>query len=168
MAKKGLVFISNTSFTTASSVNVDNCFSATYTHYLIKRNLLGSSAGTYVAMRLRVSGSDASGTNYRRQYISPDSTTINANRSTGDTLWFQGAGYVESTTMGFSETWVCNPFEAVCSTAWSDVSLSATSTITAVTNVMAHDLTTSYTGFTLVTGAGTITGSVSVFGLVTA
>lgn len=166
MAKNGLVLITKTSFTAQASVSIDNCFSAAYTHYIVKRNLLGSGAGNAINLRLRVGGADASGANYRRQYLSVDSTTAAGGRITGETSFANALGYTEATTFGYSETWISNPFEAVVTTLWIDAGNSPTGNINQLVQVMAHDLTTSYTGFTAYPAAGTITGSIAVYGLV--
>lgn len=165
MANNGLVFITKSTFSAQSSVSIDNCFSATYTHYLVKRNLSGSDPDFNIGLRLRVSGVDASGTDYRRQTLNASSTTVQGARLTGQNRW--GAiGPLEATSFGYQETWISNPFETVRTTAWTDASYDTDGNIELQTIVYAHDLTTSYSGFTVLPGAGTITGSVSVWGLV--
>jgi len=166
MAKNGLVFITKSTFTTAASVSIDSCFSATYTHYVIKRNLLGSGAGNAIHARLRVGGVDASAANYRRQLLYGDSTTVAGVRSTGDVYLTDALGYTEATSFGYSELWISNPFETVRTTAWVDLAHTQTGNMPLVTEVYAHDLATSYDGITFFPGAGTITGSISIFGLV--
>lgn len=165
MPKNGLVHITTATFTTQASVSIDNCFSATYTHYLVKRNLLGSGAGNRIDMRLRVSGSDASGANYRYQTLEGDAGSTPAARYTGLTA-IPLLGFTEATSFGYSESWISNPFEAVRTTVWCDFPNAQTGNIYFVSMVGAHDLTTSYTGMTVFPVAGTITGSVSVWGLV--
>lgn len=165
----GLVFITSTgSFTTQSSVSIDGCFSAIYTHYIIKRNLLGSVATAGLNARLRVSSTDDSGANYRDQYLLAGSTSVTGARATGLTSWVDALGYAEATSFGYSETWISNPFDTVRTTAWSDQGYAQTGSLFAESKVYAHDLTTSYDGFTVIPTAGTITGSISVYGLVKA
>ena len=164
----GLVFITSTSFTTQASVSIDNCFSATYTHYIVKRNLLGSVADQDLAVRLRVSSTDASGADYRYQRLYADSTTVGGSRATAQTSVSLALGYSEATTFGYAELWISNPFETVRTTMWSDHSYDQDNSNTLYSRVAAHDLTTSYTGFTVIPSSGTITGSISVWGLVKA
>lgn len=163
----GLVFIASTSFTTQSSVSIDNCFSAAYTHYIVKSNLLASIAETDMTVRLRVASTDASGADYRYQYVHAASTSIAGARGTGQTSMLR-FGSAEATAAGYREMWISNPFEAVRTTAWMDYSNSITGGIYMWSFVNEHDLTTSYDGFTVTAGAGTITGSISVWGLVKA
>lgn len=159
------VKIATTSFSGASSVNVDNVFSATYTHYLVVRNLLGSTADNRISVRLRVGGADASGTNYRKQIAYADATTIVGARSTGETSFTDLLGSTEVTAFGYSAVRISNPFEAVRTTAWSDYGYDNDGGIYLFRSVFAHDLTTSYTGFTAIPNSGTITGSLTVYGL---
>lgn len=166
MAKKGLVFITKSTFSAASTVSVNNCFSATYTHYMIRKNLSGTVLDSNLDFRLRVSAVDDSGANYRRQILTASSTTVSGSRTTGSTSWINIATS-ETTQAGFSDWWVSNPFDAARTTLWADMGYSTATNITLDTRVFAHDLATSYDGFTIINGSGTITGSISVFGLVT-
>lgn len=166
MAKNGLKFITKATFTAASSVSIDGCFSATYTHYVIKRNLLGSAGGLALNVRLRVSATDASGADYRYQFLRANSTAVDGARTTGGTSWLEAMGRTQTTSFGFAELWVCNPFDTVRTTAWTDASGAADGSVLSLSYVYAHDLTTSYDGFSVIPNSGTITGSISVFGLV--
>lgn len=168
MAKSGLVFITKSTFTTQSSVSINNCFTSSFTHYLVKRNLVGSVDQSNLNVRLRAASTDASGTNYRRQRLFVSDGTLDAFRGTGENVWNYPLGVAESATFGYAEMWVSNPFEAVRTTAWGDLSARASSNIDLYANVYAHDLTISYDGFSVIPSSGTITGSISVFGLVTA
>lgn len=158
-------FITSASFTTQASVSIDGCFSAGYDHYLVMRNLLGSVANADLDVRLRVSGTDASGADYRWQRVYADSTTVGGSRATGATSAAHALGYTETTSFGFSRTWISNPFAAVRTTFWTDHSYDADANIYLCSRVQEHDLTTSYDGFTVTPSVGTITGSLYVYGL---
>lgn len=169
MAKKGLVFISKTSFSGSSAVNIDNCFSATYVHYLVRANFSASAALNGVHVGLRAAGTTTTAANYRRQQLGASSTTISGARATGETAWQNALGYTEATSIGYRELWISNPFDAARTTSWGDMSYDVTSSIAMYPTVFAHDLATSYDGFSATpAGGATITGSISVFGLVTA
>jgi hypothetical protein len=159
------VKITTASFSAVSSVSIDNCFSASYTHYLVVRNFAGSANDIDVGIRLRVSGSDASGANYRRQYIIADGTGLGPGRQTGETGFLGSLGYTVTSAVNMSLLRVSNPFEMVRTTAWSDNGPTLTGNIALARTVYAHDLATSYTGFTVLPSAGTITGSITVYGL---
>lgn len=157
--------IATTSFSGASSVNVDNVFSAAYTHYLLTRNIQGTVTDENINMRLRVSGADDSGANYRAQEVFASSTTVTGSRVTGDTFWRYPIGRQSSAQHGFGMMRLSNPFEAVRTTGWGDWGDTVTGNIRLDRHVFAHDLASSYTGFTLIPASGTITGSVTVYGL---
>jgi len=152
-------------FSGSSAVNIDGCFSSAFSHYVVTRNLLGSVNNENLNVRLRVSSTDDSGANYRRQEIDAASTTIAGVRATGESSWRCGLGRCLTSQLGYSQTRISNPFEAVRTTAWTDWSYNADSTIGLNRIVMAHDLTTSYTGFSAIPASGTITGTITVYGL---
>ena len=157
--------IATTDFSAVSSVSIENVFSASYQHYLVVRNLLGSVGGASLDVRLRVSGTDSSGADYRRQLVSADSTSVAGVRVTGNTAWVSALGVNEATAIGYDALRISNPFETVRTTAWTDVGYTVTGNITLARQVMAHDLATSYTSLTVLPSSGTITGSITVYGL---
>jgi hypothetical protein len=159
------VKITKTDFTTSSAVNIDNCFSATYRHYLVVRNLLGSVGDQSLNVRLRVGGADDSGTNYRYQRVYVITTSVAADRATGVAQMSEALGKTETAAFGYGMLRISNPFEAVRTTAWTDSSTDADGGPILSRLVHAHDLTTSYTGLTVIPLSGTITGSITVYGL---
>jgi hypothetical protein len=61
----GLVLVTSQSFTTASAVNVNNCFTSTYDHYRVVIQPIGTVGATVAhRFRLRSSGTDLSGSVY--------------------------------------------------------------------------------------------------------
>lgn len=160
-----LKLITSATGTAVSSLSINGCFSAAYDHYLIMRNLLGSTTNAGIDIRLRVSGVDASGADYRWQRVYTASTTVGGSRSTGVTSAAHALGYAEATSFGFSRTWISNPFATARTTLWTDHSYDADADIYLFSRVQAHDLATSYDGFTVIPDAGTITGTIYVYGL---
>lgn len=158
-------FITSASGTAVSSISVDNCFSASYSTYLVLRNVSGSSASLPLNVRLRVSATDASGANYRNQFVQASSTTVNGQRFSGRTAWDAPLGRTETGAEGFARFWISNPFEAVRTTGWADYGFAHTGNIGMVSYVYEHDLTTSYTGLTVLPSSGTITGTIFVLGV---
>lgn len=160
--------IIKTDFTTASSVSVDNCFSAAYQHYLILRNLSGSSADQAIRFRLRASGTDSTGFNYRMQNFFGNSSSQTATRVLpGDSLdsWTNLLGHTETTSSGFLQLRVSYPFQNEVTSAFGYFSYDADGSLRLYQNLGSHDLTTAYDGFTVFPGGGTITGSITVYGL---
>jgi len=150
-------------FSGASSVSLNDVFSSTYDSYFITSTLTGSTTNAYCQLRLRVSGSDASGSDYVWGFI--------ATNSGGTSFTLAGSGATSSnitrpsTTDSIVSFTIGNPF-LTKKTIWSGTtSYNDGATVTpAAAMGGAHSLTTSYTGFTLIAASGTITGTVSVYG----
>lgn len=157
--------ITKATFVTSSAVSIDGCFDARFTHYLVVRNLLGSSGDVQLNVRLRVASTDASGAGYRRQYVGAASTSVFGLRATGATTWTEAFGYTEATAFGHAHLRISNPFETVRTTAWIDHGFDQDGGIQLYRQVYAHDPTTSYTGLTVIPASGTITGSITVYGM---
>lgn len=166
MPSPGLILITKASVTSATSLVIDNCFSSTYSMYLVRRNL-SANALSQVNIRLRVGGVDAAGSDYRNQAIYAQGAGAAAVRSTLQTSFLNGLGTLQTTQIGYQHTWINNPNEAVPTTLWVDESQAPTGNILLQSFVQAHDLATSYTGMTLLVSGGvnTMTGTVAVFGL---
>lgn len=165
LASGDLQFITSVTGSATSAINVNNCFSASYDHYLILKNFSLATGGNYGTLRLRSGSTDDTGANYRRQYIVASSTSVTSARSTGATVWDYVFGYGESSSFGFGNLWISNPFGSVRTTAWSNGSFDASANIQAWSSVYEHDLTTSYDGFTFIPNATTVTGTLYVYGL---
>lgn len=60
----GMKLVTATSFTTASVVNIDNCFSSTYDNYLLTYRLMTASASAQLRMQYRAGGSNLTLSNY--------------------------------------------------------------------------------------------------------
>lgn len=165
LASGDLQFITSATGSAASSISVSGCFSASYDHYLVMRNLLGSAAGNNLTVRLRSGSTDETGANYRMQEVYASSTTITGGRSTAQTSWLSAFGTTETTSIGFAQLWISNPFAAVRTTAWSNFGYTYTTGPTIDSQVLAHDLATSYDGLTVLPSAGTLTGSIFIYGL---
>lgn len=148
------------SFSAASTVSLNDVFNSTYSNYRILLESTGSTTAN-IGMRLRVSNTDTT-TNYSRQYIYGTAVSLSSGRSTGDSNWITcniNTGFRSAITMD-----VYNPFLTVatnCSTFSN--SLYPTGNDIAINN-FGQDSGTSFTGFTLTTNTGTMTGTVSVYG----
>jgi hypothetical protein len=148
-------------FDTAATVSVNGCFSSAFDNYFIVCDYDMSGADVDVDARLRAAGSDNSTSNsYVFQALAASSTTVTGVRST-TTAWRWGSGGSPSTN-GFT-VMVYRPFLADNTAFFSNASNSVSS---AYMNIRTgtHNQNTSYDGFTLIPGSGTITGKVTVYG----
>lgn len=60
----GIQFITQTAFTTQSSVNVDSCFTSDFANYLMTINIESVSGATGIFLRMRANGSTNANSNY--------------------------------------------------------------------------------------------------------
>jgi hypothetical protein len=72
----GLTQVANVSFTSASSISIDNVFSSTYANYLIVINQTATSGTGAYQLRFRTSGTDNTNSNYN--YITERQSTNDA------------------------------------------------------------------------------------------
>jgi 23S rRNA-/tRNA-specific pseudouridylate synthase len=165
MATRGLVLLAKDTFTSVSSVQFDNVFSATYKQYKIIVNALGSTTTTSLNFRLRVGGSDNSSTNYQRQLITGNNTTVSAARLTSETSWVAFAGAVKSTEKNIVVCEVLNPFQTTYTSGTRSNQYETSGNIELQVGAFGITVTTSYDGFTILPGSGTITGTITVYGL---
>jgi hypothetical protein len=168
--KAGIVLLNTTSFTAVSSQSVNDVFSATYTNYKIIINQIMSTAGI-INLRLRVSGTDASGNNYKYAAIGYQSNDAAFNKFSGAAADVSSFGVVsESVTTAVDGVAVfdfLNPFETKPTFLYGKGQRFNTTGIGILGDYNytgRHSLSTSYTGFTILTSTGTTTGSVSVYG----
>jgi hypothetical protein len=154
--KAGMVLLNTTSFSAVASQSINDVFSATYDNYKVIVTI--TSTGGEIRYRLRVSGSDAA-TNYNSLSMVGGWTggiTYPAayNSDTYGTTFFQGIA-----AAGSIDTTICAPFLAQ-TTRFMSLTSGGEGTVLLGRNTNA----TSYTGFSLLPSAGTITGNVSVYG----
>lgn len=151
-------------FTGAASINIDNCFTSSFTHYLVTRDLSCGTANATLDVQLRAGGVTAAGSAYRRQTISGVGATVAGARSTAVTAWTAALGNTETTAHGFGQMRVSYPYDAVRTTAWSDHAKAHTGNVELYRMVYAHDTAQTYDGIA-VTCAGTCTGTITIYGL---
>lgn len=162
-ASSGLTLINTTSFSAVASQSISDVFSTTYDRYLIATEISSASTNIDILMRLRVSGTDASGSDYSYANAGYRATGTGFNPvSTGTTSFDVGRG--GAAYVCHAQIDVINPFKTVKTVILGQYG-AKDSVSTFVSNFGGnHDLATSYTGFTLFPNTGTMTGSVSVYG----
>jgi hypothetical protein len=156
----GLVKINTTSFSAVSSQSFNDVFSTTYDNYLIKGYFTFTNANTPL-VRFRVSGSDNSTSNYTHQNWGAENTTTYTSRSTGATS-IPIVGSTGALTH-YMETTFFNPFASLNTGYNHSINVAGT---TAIYNNYGHfNATTSFTGFSIIVGTGTMSGAISVLGI---
>ena len=151
-----------------AATNVDNAFSATYRNYLLVAEFAGSTTAT-ITMRLRASGSDDSTSNY---FLGAEGRTNDGS----DTTWANDGA--SSWTIGYTSTAVAARRNRQSFTVYtpqvaertgiSGTGISARTTNIGIGGFFAGGefaLTTAFDGFSIIASAGTISGTVRVYGL---
>ena len=152
--------LGNITFSGASTVSINGCFTSTYDNYQIIVTNLTNSANSNIQFRMRVAGADASGAaTYKYQGFYSDGGTL-GNESYSTTQW--GLGIANTTPTGMIDFSLYEPFLAratkMKSMAW-DAPAEQTLVYTGI-----HTPTTSYDGFTILNNTGTISGTVRIYG----
>jgi len=158
----GMVLLNTTSFSAVASQSISDVFSTTYTNYRVLVNLDSNSAGAYISMRLRVSGTDNTTTNYAyttyRNRMVSSSLAAYTQTADGNTLFrILTEAQTETATISYD---VFNPFNS----EYCQISGVGTNNQDSFGFSGSFNATTSFTGFTLLPNSGTMTGSVSVYG----
>jgi hypothetical protein len=161
----GLDLIVTQSFSAASSVSLNNCFSADYDNYQIAIQFSSVSADVDIFARMRATSTDASGANYATQYTLSVSTTVSASLAGGNTnFYFYGADIANGSRYAAILD-VFRPFAASPTSIVANISgtngVGALGTFSAAGH---HSLSTSYDGFSLLPSGGNITGTIAVYG----
>lgn len=165
MATKGLVLLTKDTFSAVSSASFDNVFSNTYKQYKIVANITNTTANG-VGIRFRASGTDNSSANYNRQILQASSTSFTTLRLTGETEFVTALGVPTSSEKSSFYLEVLNPFQSTYTTGIALIGVNTSSASIFIRNsAFGMTVTTSYDGFSAVPYDGTITGTITVYGL---
>jgi hypothetical protein len=160
----GLVCVkARTTFSAVATVNCDTVFTSSYQNYLILADYT-STAGANVNLVLRTGGVSATGNNYSYQSIQGNGTSITGARVSNNTGFEAGGtnGSDSSTTI----ITLFKPQVAAGTNIQASYNYSGGNFATPVNAEIkgSHSLATSYDGFGLTVGSGTMTGSYTVYG----
>jgi hypothetical protein len=145
-------------FSAVTSLSLNGVFTSDYDNYLIVFIGKTSIDGYGLSWKLRASGTDTTDSNYARQYVQANSTTVAGGRATGQSsiglvpisgiqdigthLHWYGPALAQATA-GRSVT---APYQSLTDYAWT------------------HSTATSYDGFSFTISGATTTGNLHVFG----
>jgi len=150
-------------FTAATSISVNDCFTSTYDNYVVVARVNGEGASNInLRLRWRASGSDnATASSYVRQELTADNTTVSGARVTSDfgEIGARGPGYTGYHLYSYGPA-LAQP------TAARVVNVqNATGGIRIKDYAFTHNQSTAYDGFTLYPESSDITGALCVYGL---
>jgi hypothetical protein len=157
----GLVKITNQTFSSVSTVSVNNCFSSSYQNYSI---MINASCSNELGLRLRMrsGGTDANGSDYKWQYLSVSGGSVGASRFTSETSAVL-CDFSSSGSISLCNTLMFSPFESK-HTAMRSISADPRSSVVIQDNANYHSQNISYDGFTIFISSGNMTGTVRVYG----
>ena len=149
-------------FSAVTSLSLNGVFTSSFDNYLINVRL-NVSTDDNIYIRYRASGTDATATNYTRQYLAVGGTLKVGERITSASV--AGITYASSASNNGVAVHVYGPYLAQ-PTASRSVTTSGYLNAFMQDEATTHSLSTSYDGFTIfpATGALTITGNIAVFG----
>lgn len=148
-------------FTAVTSLSLNGVFSADFDNYVVSLRFSVAS-NTNDVVRLRASGSNATGSNYTFQYLYAESTSVVAARLSSVSYWFAGnatpAIAQNGRTIYFYGPFLAQP------TAMRTIPVDAANSALLYDVAGTHSLSSSYDGFTLDWGVNT-TGILQVYGV---
>jgi len=156
----GLVYITESTFSASSAVNLDSIFSATYQNYKIEV-LITTSSQVGLNYRYRVGGASNSTANYCDQSLIADNTTVSAARTTNQTTG--GIGSMTLSNLSFFDITLYAPFQAANKGLVVTNGAYIGEAFIRLQNSN-FKASTSFDGISLIPASGTITGTVRVYG----
>jgi hypothetical protein len=168
MVGAGLDLVAVSTFSAASSVSLNGCFSTSYQNYRIVFDVSSASASTSLQLRFRAAGTD----NSTSSYVYGGMYAGVGVAGSGQTTWSGGAtsltltGSTVNNTVepmaGFIDAFC--PFESRA-TRTLGCYMNRQSSVYLMIEGMYHAVATAYDGFSMFPGSGTITGNIRVYGL---
>lgn len=152
------------SFSGVNSISVNGCFTSSYNNYKIIFDSTGNSSGNQLNIKLRVSGTDTSGSDYNTQSVNIYSASTQFFKSNSRTS-FEPGPFRGPNLSNLLSLEVFNPFRTIptgfiCNNLYS---YSSTAVEFFQTNA-GHTLSTSYDGITFIITTGTFDGTVQIYG----
>lgn len=166
LANSGLVYVTQASWVSGTSLSVNNCFTSTFADYkIVVRNAKHATTSVNLLFRLRVGGVDTGGASYYygRQYIAMGGAT--GGTTGGSAVAEIQPGIVASTAnAGSGVIDVFDPqLSAVTTTHFQGIWSTTTGEASVGSGVLNN--TTSYDGFSLIANSGNLAGlTVYVYG----
>jgi len=153
----GMVLVAKADFSTVSGIQINNCFTSLYDQYLLTFSGTATNDISF-QIRLRAGGVDST-TGYKWQRLFANNTTVTASQDLAATVGNIGGAISGANTACSAR--ICDPARAVATTIIGD---GADFRPRLDWYLTSHTVATAYDGFNLYPNAGTISGSVYVYG----
>jgi hypothetical protein len=157
----GLELITSQSFSAVSSVSVNGCFTSAYANYRLTITHSISTSGA-TNMRLRASGTDNTASVYDVGAVTHSTTTPTSFDIQNQSGWPLSA--FSAVLERWSSMDIYSPQTATATQMTGTTGQSSGSILHAVVQSFVHTDASAFDGFSLLAGAGTITGTVRVYG----
>lgn len=151
-------------FTAATAVSVNGCFTSTYDNYRVVIEVPTVSATVTLTGVLRAAGTDATAANYDLEVLQGTSATAAAAQAAAAASWGLNGGVtgtIHDITLEIKKPFVAAP---TYGTAFSMVTQNPQTAPGVAVRGISHRLSTSYDGFTITPTGGTITGTIRIYG----
>lgn len=165
-SSNGLVLVKKVSGTAVSSIDIDNCFSNTYSQYKLIGDLTASGSLIDINAKLRVGGVNSSTNIYSYQYMLGSTSVVVGARGTSQAAMIYLFGTKASGLSEIAISEIRNPFQTQYTTSITMFPQGSSSTLNADWFVNSTTTTTSYDGLSVFPASGTITGTIYVYGYV--
>lgn len=160
MTGAGMDLITTNTFSSASSVLINNCFSNTYDNYKILLRIIGNASGSINA-QFRSGGTTYSSSTYKWQVYYSDYTAATVAGSGSLTGTYFQCGYATTATeITVSDMTVHGPY-LIGRTGFTQSLFGTTSAFSVGGSVLADN---QFDGIAITPVSGTITGSIRVYG----
>jgi hypothetical protein len=156
-----LTLIKTVSASTASTLDFSNCFSSTYDNYFLAANYSCTNNGSLL-VRWRVSGADDTNAVYQYEYWDAYGTTTGANQALAQTAGWIGPLSSDGRVGITSTIYSPNLLQLTQYATTSNRNISSNVAIGMINGTFTN--ATSFTGMTVYPSAGTITGTVKLYG----
>ena len=151
-------------FTNATTVSLNQCFTTAYENYQIVVDVTNRTAAVALLMVLRTAGTDNTAAVYsaQRQGTTGTTATAPAQAINGVNWAIDGSALIGTFHSDIS---MFGPMLAAATGAQNNGVARSGTTIAGHNGWFDHSVATSYDGFTLSVGTGTITGTIRIYGL---
>lgn len=151
-------------FSSASAVSINGCFSATFDNYRIVIEVSSASAAITVGNVLRVGGTDSTASNYDIEVLQGVGSTAASALAVAQPTWTISGG--TSGTIHDMTLELKRPFltQATFGTALSGATANPAVTPGVALRTISNRLATSFDGMTVTFSGGTATGVIRIFG----
>lgn len=148
----------------ATTASINGCFTTTYDSYLVRISST-SAAGVDFTVRLRASGTDASGAS-TYAVTGPSQTggtqTLNAIAAAQWPVTVGGANQIHKTELTIEEPAISSQITTLKTRGFDLASPGGTSYVSSLMGY--HNVLAAFDGFSLVVSTGTLTGSIRIYG----